>query len=118
MQYFGAQCPGLTAGCLRFARAVARQDVRLASGCWPSSTGWDWLPTGLLRKVSGVAPTSFLLPQASPGAIASLHCNELQCNGLQCNDATMQSIPSALFGVVSGGRGVKNPGKTAFLPRR
>jgi hypothetical protein len=22
------------------------QDARLASGCWPSFTGWDWLPTG------------------------------------------------------------------------
>jgi hypothetical protein len=22
------------------------QDARRASGCWPSSTGWDWLPTG------------------------------------------------------------------------
>jgi hypothetical protein len=22
------------------------QDARRASGYWPSSTGWDWLPTG------------------------------------------------------------------------
>ena len=28
------------------------QHARLASGCWPSSTGRDWLPTGFRRKVS------------------------------------------------------------------
>ena len=32
--------------------------ARLASGCWPSSTGRDWLPAGFLRKVSEMYPTS------------------------------------------------------------
>src|SRR5262245_22778827 len=27
-------------------------DARLASGCWPDSTGWALCPTGFLRKVS------------------------------------------------------------------
>src|ERR1700733_12477579 len=27
------------------------QDARLASGCWPNSTGWARRPTGFLRKV-------------------------------------------------------------------
>jgi hypothetical protein len=43
---FGAQSHGFDTGCLRFVRWVAPEDARLASGCWPSSTGWDWLPTG------------------------------------------------------------------------
>jgi hypothetical protein len=33
-------------------RPYGAADARLASGCRPGSTGWDWLPTGLLRKVS------------------------------------------------------------------
>ncbi len=33
-------------------RALPGRDARLASGCWPGSSGWDWLPTGLPRKVS------------------------------------------------------------------
>src|SRR5262249_40907351 len=27
-------------------------------GCWPGSTGWDWLPTRLRRKVSEAVVTS------------------------------------------------------------
>jgi hypothetical protein len=30
---------------------LPHRDARLASGCWPGSTGWDWLPTRSLRKV-------------------------------------------------------------------
>jgi hypothetical protein len=30
------------------------QGARLASGCWLGFTGWDWRPTGSLRKVSKV----------------------------------------------------------------
>ena len=37
--------------CLRFARTVAGKDARLASGCWPDSSGWAQGPTGFLRKV-------------------------------------------------------------------
>ena len=33
---------------------LPHRHARLASGCWPGSTGWDWLPTGLLRKVSAM----------------------------------------------------------------
>jgi hypothetical protein len=47
-----AQSHGLSTGGLRFAVVIAGPHARLASGCWPSSTGWDWLPTRLLRKVS------------------------------------------------------------------
>jgi len=32
-------------------------DAKLASGCWPGSTGRDWLPVGFQRKVSEVLPT-------------------------------------------------------------
>jgi len=30
---------------------LPHRHARLASGCWPGSAGWDWLPTGFLRKV-------------------------------------------------------------------
>src|SRR5215471_1877933 len=49
---------GVDAGCLRFAVRLATPHARLASGCWPGSTGWDWLPTRLQRKVSEVVVTS------------------------------------------------------------
>ena len=49
---FEAQSHGLGTCCLRFARRVTTADAKLASGCRPSSTGRDWLPAGLLRKVS------------------------------------------------------------------
>ena len=55
---FGAEWAGSDTGCLRFARTVACQDARLASGCWPDSTGWARWPTGFLRKVSSMLPTS------------------------------------------------------------
>ena len=32
--------------------------ARLVSGCGPRSAGWDWLPTGFLRKVSELLLTS------------------------------------------------------------
>ena len=54
----GLNGPARTTRCLRFARAVACQDARLASGCWPDSTGWALWPTGFLRKVSSMLPTS------------------------------------------------------------
>ena len=65
---FGAQSPGLLTRCLRFAGGRPANDARLASGCWPGSTGWDWLPTGFQRKVSSCLLHPFLLSQASPGA--------------------------------------------------
>jgi hypothetical protein len=34
------------------------QDARLASGCWPDSSGWALCPTGFLRKVSSMLLTS------------------------------------------------------------
>jgi len=33
-------------------RPYGAADARLASGGWLGPAGWDWLPTGLLRKVS------------------------------------------------------------------
>ena len=40
-------------------------DAKLASGRWPGATGRDWLPAGLLRKVSDDV---VLLSRAYPGA--------------------------------------------------
>ena len=47
----GLNRPARDTRCLRFARQVALEDARLASGCWPDSTGWARRPTGFLRKV-------------------------------------------------------------------
>src|SRR5215510_3385443 len=55
---FGAEWAGSDTRCLRFARWVAPQHARLASGCWPDSAGWALCPTGLLRKVSSMLLTS------------------------------------------------------------
>ena len=55
---FGAEWAGSDTRCLRFARWVAPQDARLASGCWPDSAGWALCPTGFLRKVSSMRLTS------------------------------------------------------------
>jgi hypothetical protein len=61
---------GLSTGCLRFVRAIAGPDARLASGCWLGFTGWDWSPTESLRKVSKVYSLHlFLLSQALLGAM-------------------------------------------------
>src|SRR6185437_9965761 len=38
---FGARSHGIGTGCLRFAVRVSPPHARLASGCWPSSTGRD-----------------------------------------------------------------------------
>ena len=35
-----------------------RHHARLASGCWPDSSGRAWLPAGFQRKVSRLYPTS------------------------------------------------------------
>ena len=56
---FGAQSHGFGTRCLRFAARVARHHARLASGCWPSSTGRDWLPAGFQRKVSDLIASPF-----------------------------------------------------------
>jgi len=48
------------------------QDARLASGCWPSSTGWDCLlPTGSLEKFPRVTslPPFTSLPGARSAAV-------------------------------------------------
>jgi hypothetical protein len=37
-------------------------DARLASGCWPGSAGWDWLPTGFQRTVSETYSLHLFLP--------------------------------------------------------
>ena len=66
---FGARSHGLHAGCLRFIGPVTRIDARLASGCGPGSTRWDWLPTGFRRKVSDLLLLHlFSLSQALPDA--------------------------------------------------
>ena len=49
---FGAQSHGLHTRCLRSVTTVTRSHVRLASGCWPSFAGRDWLPAGSLCRVS------------------------------------------------------------------
>ena len=63
---FGAQSHGFDTGCLRFVRCLTTRDARLASGRWPSSTGWDWLPTGFLRKVSDHSSSSPKLSWRKP----------------------------------------------------
>jgi hypothetical protein len=49
---FGAESHGLRTRCLRSVTTVTRSHVRLASGCWPSFAGRDWLPAGSLCRVS------------------------------------------------------------------
>ena len=44
--------------------SLPKHHARLASGCWPSSPGRDWLPAEFLRKVSeGTRYTSSSLPK-------------------------------------------------------
>ena len=66
-----AQSHGFGTGCLRFVVWVTPPlHARLASGCRPGSTGWDWLPTGFLRKVLMVQSLHHrLLSQAFLGAM-------------------------------------------------
>ena len=67
----GAQSHGLGTGCLRFAAVVTGRHARLASGCWPGSTGWDWLPTGFQREVFKLQSLHLgLLSQALLGAMS------------------------------------------------
>ena len=49
-----AQLHGFCDHCLRFTAMVTHGRARLASDCWPSFIGLDWLPTGSLRKVSAI----------------------------------------------------------------
>ena len=49
---FGAQSHGLDTGCLRFVQWVTRTGRKTRFRLLASSTGWDWIPTGFLRKVS------------------------------------------------------------------
>src|SRR5262249_19051047 len=66
---FEARWHGLHTHCLRFVSPVTWAGARLVSGCWPSSTGWDWLPTGFRRKVSDLLLGHlFPLSQALPDA--------------------------------------------------
>jgi len=48
-------------------RPYGAADARLASGGWLGPAGWDWLPTGLLRKVSKT--TSYPPLLSFPGAM-------------------------------------------------
>jgi hypothetical protein len=76
---FGAQSHGFGTRCPRFAVRLSPPHAGRASGCWPGSSGRDWLPAGFLRKVSEMQPTSLppfpsflgagngpLFPPASP----------------------------------------------------
>ena len=65
---FGAHSHGLDTGCLRFARWVTRTGRKTRFRLLASSTGWDWLPTGFLRKVSKVLLTSHPPFPSFPGA--------------------------------------------------
>ena len=71
---FGAGWAGSDTRCLRFARAVTCKDARLASGCWPDSSGWAPRPTGFLERFLRCSYIAFPLSQASPGASA-LRCD-------------------------------------------
>jgi hypothetical protein len=69
-----AQWHGLSTSCPRFVPSIAGRDARLASGCGPRSTGWDWLPTGFQRKVSVMHSLHrFPLSQALLGARPRRH---------------------------------------------
>jgi len=74
---FEAQWHGFRTCCLRFVRRVATQDAKLASGRWPSVTGRDWLPAGLLRKVSDAGHPPF---PSLPGARTFRKCNASMLN--------------------------------------
>ena len=66
---FGAQWHGVRPRCPRFAVAITRPQVRLASGGWLSFAEWDWQPAGFQREVSsqGNPPLpSFLTQCLSP----------------------------------------------------
>ena len=65
---FGAQPHGLHARCLRFTNTLARAHARLASALVTSTLGRGDSHPGLRSEVSG-ATSSFLLGQASPGAL-------------------------------------------------
>ena len=41
---------------------LPHRNARLASGCWPSLAGWDWLPIGFLQKVSIIAVSYSVYP--------------------------------------------------------
>jgi hypothetical protein len=77
----GLNGPARDTRCLRFARGLPHQDARLASGCWPDSTGWAQRPNGFLRKVSSMLLTSLssfprlLLAQARGGPIPRGRCD-------------------------------------------
>ena len=49
-----------------------RHHARLASGCWPDSSGRAWLPAGFHRKVSQGILHSILLSQVQRSARTSL----------------------------------------------
>jgi len=51
---FGAPSHGLDTRCLRFAPGLPQNGARLASGCWPSFAGRDWLPAGFQYRVSAM----------------------------------------------------------------
>jgi len=51
-------------------RGSPHADAKLASGCWPSSTGRNWLPVGFQRKVSELLLTSHPPLPSFPGAMS------------------------------------------------
>src|SRR5262249_497895 len=78
-------------------------DARLASGCWPGSTRWDWLPTGFQRKVSELFllhlfPLSQSLPDARttqltcPGGKRAVNSNKTECRRGQVQRMVRRSL--------------------------
>ncbi len=87
---FGARSHSVRSGCLRFAVEVTRHHARLASGCWPSSTGRDWLPAGFLQKVSRLwrSSSSELL-----GAMSRFFCVATAHDARRAKRATVPQGP-------------------------
>ena len=67
---FEAQSHGLHTRCLRFAAQVAPRPRKTRFRLLASFAGWDWLPTGFIRKVSILR--DILLSQAFPDALSVL----------------------------------------------
>ena len=68
---FGAQSHGLGTRCLRFARCIATEDARLASRCWPNSTGRVWLTRKVPAK--GFRDASYIASSFPKLRLAQFH---------------------------------------------
>jgi hypothetical protein len=76
-----------------------RQGARLASGCWPNSTGWARRPTGSLREVSSCllhlsSSPRLRLAQARVGPPHRMQSGS-RCCPLRSHRPTYRTVPAA-----------------------